>query len=522
MYAGHWATRWRPEGARLEVVVALRGARRVARARRDGANNRGFTSSHDRDVWWFRRGLKVSSRARRAANDASTRFVAAWRRAASILDCASAVRAGRFCFPPFALAVTSGLRVIHLNTIAATFEKGRWARAGTSRAAAARPGRVLRVRLEVARELFSISARHALEAPRFEAVLAVVELRVARHSFGILAEPRLKRALAGLLLLPRLGLARAPRRVPPLSSHELLKSIEGPPMVCCFGLGGGLCVLLVFTPSTQRHRRYVSQQDTGGGGGGGCAAKRSVTSTDVQARACFMCAATPDLCLNHSCPPRHGSSPGSPSRPHPQPARHRRAARNRTPFPHARRERALFNFVRVLDRGALGMPMVFGFREEAVGGGGRLSACLVAACRSAAARRVDLAGARLCGNQISIRPRHRLRRSERQLDDDFHTGRRVFVGRGRRVLCGRRRIGVAGLRCLRRFGVVLVRERVGGELGGGHGFERCPEPTSSYGALSERAAVRVAGRMGAARPFFGGQVLGAVSSRRRARFAASS
>ena len=37
-----------------------------------------------------------------------------------------------------------------------------------------RVGRVLRVRLEVARELFSISRRHALEAARFEAVLACV------------------------------------------------------------------------------------------------------------------------------------------------------------------------------------------------------------------------------------------------------------------------------------------------------------------------------------------------------------
>ena len=56
---------------------------------------------------------------------------------------------------------------------------------------------------------------------------AVVELRVASHPFGILAEPRFEGALAGLLLLPRLGLARAPRRVPPLSSHELLEVDRG-------------------------------------------------------------------------------------------------------------------------------------------------------------------------------------------------------------------------------------------------------------------------------------------------------
>jgi hypothetical protein len=130
-------------------------------------------------------------------------------------------------------------------------------------------------------ELFPISTRHALEAPRFEAVLAcvvspsltacparshgvralpprhrrdstdpptpstrtthtpstrlagrrrraVVELRVARHPFGILAEPRLKRALARRLLLPRLGLARAPRRVPPLASYKFLEVDRGP------------------------------------------------------------------------------------------------------------------------------------------------------------------------------------------------------------------------------------------------------------------------------------------------------
>ena len=127
---------------------------------------------------------------------------------------------------------------------------------------------------------------------------AVVELRVASHPFGILAEPRLEGALAGLLLLPRLGLARAPRRVPPLASYKFLEVDRGPAdgLLLWFRRRPVCCP--VFTPSTQRHRR-VSRSGTRDthGGGGGCAAKRSVTSTDVQARACFMCAATPLTCV---------------------------------------------------------------------------------------------------------------------------------------------------------------------------------------------------------------------------------
>ncbi len=108
MYAGHCATRCglKEHASRSSSRF---GARVASLARRDGASKRDLTSSHDRDVWWFRRGRKVSSRARRAASDASTRFVAAWRRAASILLWASAERAGR----AFALAVTSGLRVVY-------------------------------------------------------------------------------------------------------------------------------------------------------------------------------------------------------------------------------------------------------------------------------------------------------------------------------------------------------------------------------------------------------------------------
>lgn len=133
MYAGHCATRCglKEHASRSSSRF---GARVASLARRDGANSRGLTSSQLREVWWFRRGRNVSSLARRAARDASTRFVAAWRRAASILDCASAERAGR----AFALAVTSGLRVVYRYAVAATLEKGRRARAGTSRAAAAR------------------------------------------------------------------------------------------------------------------------------------------------------------------------------------------------------------------------------------------------------------------------------------------------------------------------------------------------------------------------------------------------
>ena len=61
---------------------------------------------------------------------------------------------------------------------------------------------------------------------------------------------------------------------------------------------------------------------------------------------------------------------------------------------------------------------------------------------------------------------------------------------------------------LRRFGVVLVRERVGGELRGGHG---CPGPSSSHGAPSERAAAnkstRGARRMSTVGRFLGGWCL---------------
>ena len=216
MYAGHCATKCglKEHASRSSSRF---GARVASRARRDGANNRGLTSSQLRDVWWFRRGLNVSSLARRAANDASTRFVAAWRRAASILDWASAVRAGL----AFALAVTSGLRVVHVLRVrcvlclldGACLRHRRHSRQSPPRhrrdvvpvtldgvpappprhrrdtkeitvfnaeaaperlARPRRVGRVLRVRLEVARELFPIAARHALEAPRFEAVLACV------------------------------------------------------------------------------------------------------------------------------------------------------------------------------------------------------------------------------------------------------------------------------------------------------------------------------------------------------------
>ena len=108
MYAGHCATRCglKEHASRSSSRF---GARVASLARRDGANKRGFTSSQLREVWWFRRGRNVSSLARRAANEASTRFVAAWRRAASMRDRASAVRAGR----ALALAVTSGLRVVY-------------------------------------------------------------------------------------------------------------------------------------------------------------------------------------------------------------------------------------------------------------------------------------------------------------------------------------------------------------------------------------------------------------------------
>ena len=105
------------------------------------------------------------------------------------------------------------------------------------------------------------------------------------------------------------------------------------------------------------------------------------------------------------------------------PVRHRRDARKRTPFPHARRERALSNFVRVLD-GRLGHADGLW-----VSGGGR-------------------------GGEVDAR--------------GFVWWRRVGALGAADRFGGRR--GVV----LRRFGVVLVRERVGGELRGGHGFERLP------------------------------------------------
>ena len=98
----------------------------------------------------------------------------------------------------------------------------------------------------------------------------------------------------------------------------------------------------------------------GGGGGGGCAARRSVTSTDVQARACFMCAATPLTCASRRC--LLDLSRASDLRRCAE-ARRRRPARDTGQlhaidatlekgrrFADARRERALFNFVGVLDR----------------------------------------------------------------------------------------------------------------------------------------------------------------------------
>ena len=215
MYAGHCATRCglKEHASRSSSRF---GARVASLARRDGASKRGLTSSQDRDVWWLRRGRNVSSRARRAASDASTRFVAAWRRAASILLWASAVRAGR----AFALAVTSGLRVVYPPyAIATTLEKdaglapevsrGRGASAGPPASDSRwREGRV------------SDAARWRRRA---WAVLAVVE-QVARHSFEF-SQTR-QNAATGRLLLPRLD-ARARRDESRPGVLPFWKSIEG-------------------------------------------------------------------------------------------------------------------------------------------------------------------------------------------------------------------------------------------------------------------------------------------------------
>mmetsp|Transcript_12316 Transcript_12316/g.36103 ORF Transcript_12316/g.36103 Transcript_12316/m.36103 type:complete len:352 (+) Transcript_12316:109-1164(+) len=235
MYAGHCATRCGLKEHASKSSSRF-GARVASRARRDGANNRGLTSSQDRDVWWFRRGLNVSSRARRAASDASTRFVAAWRRAASILDCASAVRAGL----AFALAVTSGRNV----------SRGRGASGGFFASDSRWP------------ENFSLSplamrwrrraSRRFWRSSNFELRAILLEfsqsLGLKEHSRGV------SFCRASALR------ARRDESLPCLLTNSW-KSIEGPPMVCCFGFGGG-------------------------GGGGGCWASSTSRSRISPMRAC--------------------------------------------------------------------------------------------------------------------------------------------------------------------------------------------------------------------------------------------
>ena len=199
------------------------------------------------------------------------------------------------------------------------------------------------------------------------------------------------------------------------------------------------------------------------------------------------------------------------------PVRHRRDARKRTPFSHARRERALFNFVGVLD-GRLGHAD--GLWVSGGGRGGEVDARgfvwwrRVGACERRVASMLYLSPSTpwyylypTAGPSLYTPPerrrgtaplhrngmpsRHHLSIPHRNAvaatlgkdavsrtlrSSDRFGGRLVFSFWCRGV------VGVAGGRCLRRFCVVLVRERVGGELRGGHRFG-CPNRPAVRGSL---------------------------------------
>ena len=168
---------------------------------------------------------------------------------------------GPACRPPIA-------------TIAATLEKGRRARAGTSRAAAARRagssrptrggprtflyrrspcagGAALRGGSGLRRValIYGSLIRHrrdsrdagAARSSNFELRAILLEFSQSRG---------LKEHSRGFSFCRASALrARRDESLPCLLTNSW-KSIEGPPMVCCFGLGGGLCVVL-----SSRHRR---------------------------------------------------------------------------------------------------------------------------------------------------------------------------------------------------------------------------------------------------------------------------
>ena len=170
---------------------------------------------------------------------------------------------------------------------------------------------------------------------------------------------------------------------------------------------------------------------------------------------------------------------------------------------HARRERALFDLVGVLD-GRLGHADGLGLarrgRGREVDARGFVRRGRVGACERRVASMLYLSRPPRHGI-ISTPPGHRLSIPHRnaiaatlEKDAVSRTLRSSDRFGGRRVFFFWRRGFI-----LRRFRVVLVRERVGGELRGGHGFGGLPRTDQQSRCSLTRAAAkkstRVARRM---------------------------